>query len=97
MQRRLVLSWRAIVISYVVYYNYYYIMATLTVRLSDKEKEELLRYGSISQGLREGIRLYVKEKKRQDALRKLAELQKKYTVKTSSSEIVEMIREDRHR
>lgn len=72
-------------------------MATLTVRLSDKEKKELLQYGSISQGLREGIRLYVKTKKRQAALRKLAELQKRYPVKASSSEIVEMIREDRRR
>lgn len=72
-------------------------MTTLTVRLSDKEKRELLEYGSISQGLREGIHLYVRSKKRQAALRKLAVLQKKYPVKTSSSEIVRMIREDRHR
>ncbi len=72
-------------------------MVTLTVRLSDKEKKELLKYGTISDGLREGIRLYVREKKKREALRRLQELQNKNPVTIPTSEIVRMIREDRHR
>ena len=79
-----------------MYYTEYY-MTTLTVRLSDKEKKELLKYGTVSEGLREGIRLYINAKKKQGTLRKLEKLQKKNPVTILSSEIVRSIREDRNR
>ena len=72
-------------------------MPTLTVRLSDKEKEELLKYGTVSQGLREGIQLYLRTTRKQQALRRLGELQKANPLKLSSSEIAKMIRDDRNR
>ena len=74
-----------------------YYMTTVTVRLSDKEKKELLKYGTISEALRQGIQLYVRARKKQKILRRLEELQKKNNVKISSSEIAKMIREDRNR
>ncbi|HKW04200.1 MAG TPA: hypothetical protein VJN71_02765 [Nitrososphaerales archaeon] len=72
-------------------------MATFIVRLSEKEKKELLKYGSISEGHREGIQLYVKAKRRREIMRELDELQRKNPVEISSSEIVRSIREDRDR
>ncbi|HKW04030.1 MAG TPA: hypothetical protein VJN71_01905 [Nitrososphaerales archaeon] len=79
-----------------IVYKIYY-MAILTVRLSDKERKDLLKYGSVSEGLREGIRLYLRAKKKKEILRRLEELQKKNPVEITSAEIVRMIKEDRSR
>ena len=35
-------------------------MPTLSVRLTEEEKKELLEYGGLSKGVREGVRLYLK-------------------------------------
>ena len=70
-------------------------MPTVSVRLTEEEKKELIEYGGLSKGVREGIRLYLKAKKSQEIFRKLGELQRKNPVKTASEKEVELIREDR--
>ncbi len=70
-------------------------MAIITVRLSEKEKTGLEKYGKISDVIRDAIRLYVNDKKARDALKRMEEWQKKNTIATTSDEIVTMIREDR--
>ena len=70
-------------------------MPTVSVRLTEEEKKELLEYGGLSKGVREGIRLYLKAQKSQEIFRKLEELQRKNPVKTASEKEVELIRQDR--
>ena len=70
-------------------------MPTVSVRLTEEEKKELIEYGGSQRGFREGIRLYFKTKKSQEIFRKLGELQRKNPVKTASEKEVELIREDR--
>ena len=70
-------------------------MPTVSVRLTEEEKKELLEYGGLSKGVREGVRLYLKAQKSQEIFRKLEELQRKNPVKTASEKEVELIRQDR--
>ncbi len=61
-----------------------YHMPTVSVTLTKKQKKELLVYGGLSKGLKEGVGLYLKAQRSQDLFRKLEELQKRYPVKTAS-------------
>ena len=70
-------------------------MPTVSVRLTEEEKKELLEYGGLSKGFREGVRLYLKAQKSQEIFRKLEDLQRKNPVKTASEKEVELIRQDR--
>lgn len=70
-------------------------MAAINVRLTEKEKAALEKYGKISDLVRDAIRMYVNNRKTTEALRKLKEYQKKNQVTTTSEEIVAMLREDR--
>jgi len=70
-------------------------MPTVSVRLTEEEKKELLEYGGLSKGVREGVRLYLKAQKSQEIFRKLEDLQRKNPVKTASEKEVELIRQDR--
>ncbi len=70
-------------------------MPTVSVRLTEEEKKELLVYGGLSKGVREGVRLYIKAQKSQEIFRKLEDLQKRNPVKTGSEKEVELIRKDR--
>ena len=70
---------------------------TVCVRLTDEEKKELQKYGSLSKVLRKAMKFYLNNMKSQEILTKLEELQAKNPVKTSREEIVRMIREDRNR
>lgn len=70
-------------------------MTVITVRLSDKEKAQLEKYGKISDVVRDALQMYVNNKKAREAIKRLAEYQKKNPVTTSKDEIVAMIREDR--
>jgi len=70
-------------------------MTTITVRLSEKEKNALEKYGRISDVVRDAIKMYINNKKTREALRRLEEYQKKNPVTTTREEIVAMIREDR--
>ena len=70
-------------------------MPTVRVRLTEEEKKELLEYGGLSKGVREGIRLYLKAQKSQEIFRKLEDLQRENPVKAASEKEVELIRQDR--
>jgi len=70
-------------------------MPTVSVRLTEEEKKELLEYGGLSKGVREGVRLYLKAQKSQEIFRKLGDLQRKNSVKTTSEKEVELIRQER--
>ena len=72
-------------------------MTTVCVRISEEEKRQLQKYGKLSDTLREAMNLYLKRKKSDQLLRKLADLQAKNPIKTSPEEIVKLIREDRDR
>ncbi len=72
-------------------------MPTVSVRLSEEEKKQLIEHGGLSKGVREGIRLYLKAQKSREIFRKLEELQRKNPVRTTSEREVELIREDRGR
>jgi len=67
----------------------------VSVRLTEEEKKELIEYGGLSKGVREGIRLYLRAQKSREIFRKLEELQKKNPAKTASEKEVELIRQDR--
>ena len=67
----------------------------MSVRLTEEEKKELIEYGGLSKGVREGIRLYLRAQKSREIFRKLEELQKKNPAKTASEKEVELIRQDR--
>ena len=71
-------------------------MPTVSVRLTEEEKKELLEYGGLSKGIREGVRLYLKAQNSREILHKLKELQKE-SLKTASEKEVKLIREDRTR
>ena len=70
-------------------------MTVITVRLSEKEKESLAKYGKISDVVRDAIRMYINNKKAREAIEELKELQRRYPIKTTTEEIVRLIREDR--
>jgi Arc/MetJ-type ribon-helix-helix transcriptional regulator len=70
-------------------------MAVITVRLSEKEKTSLEKYGKISDVIRDALRLYVNDKKARDALKRMEGWQKKNPLTETADEIVAMIREDR--
>ena len=72
-------------------------MTTVCVRITEEEKRELIKYGSLSHTLREAMKLYLNTKKYEDVLAKLKELQAKNPIKTTTEEEVKMIREDRNR
>jgi uncharacterized protein YbcI len=72
-------------------------MKTVCVRISEEEKRELEKYGTLSDTLREAMKLYLSTKKSDEVLRRLRQLQAKNPVKTTDEEIVKMIGEDRNR
>jgi hypothetical protein len=67
------------------------------VRISEEEKQELEKYGKLSDTLRAAMKLYLNTKKSAEVLCRLRELQARNPIKTSDEEIVRMIREDRNR
>jgi len=72
-------------------------MNTVCVRITEEEKNELKKYGSLSHTLREAMKLYLNAKQSEELLRKLAKLQAANPVKTSSEQEVSLIKEDRNR
>lgn len=70
-------------------------MITISVRLTEKDKVELEKYGKISDLVRDAIRMYINNKRSQETLRKLKEYQKKNQVTTTTEEIIAMLKEDR--
>jgi hypothetical protein len=72
-------------------------MKVVSVRISEEEKCQLVKYGRLSDTLREGMKLYLSRKKSEELLRKLGELQAKNSIKTSTLAEVKLILEDRNR
>ena len=70
-------------------------MTIITVRLSDKEKSALEKYGKISDVVRDAIQMYIDNKKKKHVIRKLEELQKRNKLELTTEQIVASIREDR--
>jgi hypothetical protein len=70
-------------------------MTGITVRLSEKEKAALEKYGRISDVVRDAISMYINSRKAREAIEELKDLQRKYPIKTTTGEIVKLIREDR--
>lgn len=70
-------------------------MTIITVRLSEKEKTALEKYGRISDVVRDAISMYVNNRKAREAIEELKDLQRRYPVKTTAGEIARLIREDR--
>jgi uncharacterized protein YlbG (UPF0298 family) len=70
-------------------------MTAITVRLSDKDKAALEKYGKISDVVRDEIRMYINNNQARDALKRLKNYQKKNPISTTTEEIVALIREDR--
>ncbi len=70
----------------------------MSVRLTGEEKKELIEYGGLSKGVREGVRVYLKAHKSRETFHKLEELQKRRTPSRLLSEReVKLIRVDRTR
>ena len=72
-------------------------MTTVSVRLSEEERRELLKYGNLSESLREGLRLYLGKKKSEKLTRRLEALQSSNPIKTSTAADLKLIRQDRNR
>jgi Arc/MetJ-type ribon-helix-helix transcriptional regulator len=72
-------------------------MPTISVRISDEQKRALLKYGPLSDSIRDALRLYLDTKRSDELLRKLQEIQRKNRVQTTSVEDVRLIKEDRAR
>jgi len=69
---------------------------TLTVRLSEREKQELQKHGTLSDVVREAIRLYLRTKNSKRTISRLKELQKE-PISTTISDDLKLIRADRDR
>jgi Arc/MetJ-type ribon-helix-helix transcriptional regulator len=72
-------------------------MPTISVRISEQQKRALLKYGPLSNSIRDALRLYLDTKRSEQLLRRLQELQREDRVQTTSVEGVKLIREDRSR
>jgi Arc/MetJ-type ribon-helix-helix transcriptional regulator len=72
-------------------------MPVISVRISEEQLRELLRYGSISQAVREGLKLYLNRRKSEEALSRLERLQSINKPRTTAKEEVKLIKEDRAR
>jgi Arc/MetJ-type ribon-helix-helix transcriptional regulator len=69
---------------------------TITVRLSERERNELQKYGKISEVVREALRLYLRTKDSKRIIARLKELQKSH-LRTTIQEDLRLIRADRER
>ncbi|MDG6995822.1 MAG: hypothetical protein JRN52_07860 [Nitrososphaerota archaeon] len=72
-------------------------MPTIGVRISEKEKKELSEFGSVSEAVREGLKMYLRRKKTIKILRKLERLQIDNPMRTMTLEDIELLRTDRKR
>jgi hypothetical protein len=72
-------------------------MSTVSVRISEEQKRQLQKYGKLSDTLREGMKLYLENKKSEELFCKLEKLQAENPIKTSTEDEVRLIRETRSR
>ena len=72
-------------------------MPTISVRISEEQKEALLKYGPLSSSIRDALRLYLNSKRSDQLLRTLQDMQREDRVRTTSVEDARLIGEDRGR
>ena len=72
-------------------------MPTITVRISDDEKKRLLKHGALSKSVREALELYLNTRRSQELIEKLEKLQQKNAIRTTVTQEVKMINQDRKR
>jgi hypothetical protein len=70
-------------------------MPTISVRISEEEKKKLLRYGPLSDTVRDAIELYVRDRKSREFVRRLKRFQQENPVKVDRDELVRIIHEGR--
>jgi Arc/MetJ-type ribon-helix-helix transcriptional regulator len=72
-------------------------MPTVSVRISEEQKKALLKYGPLSDSIRDALRLYLDTKRSDQLLLRLQELQRENRMQTTSVEDVKPIKKDRSR
>ncbi len=72
-------------------------MPTVSVRISEEQKNALLKYGPLSSSIRDALRLYLDSKRSDQLLLTLRDMQREDRVRTTSVEDARLIREDRGR
>jgi Arc/MetJ-type ribon-helix-helix transcriptional regulator len=72
-------------------------MPTVSVRISEEQKKALLKYGPLSDSIRDALRLYLDTKRSDQLLLRLQELQRENRMQTASVEDVKLIKKDRSR
>lgn len=70
-------------------------MPTISVRVTEEERKKLLRYGPLSDTVREALDFYMRNKKSREFVQKLRQFQQENPVKVDTDEIVRIIREGR--
>ena len=70
-------------------------MPTISVRISDEERRKLLKYGPVSETVRDAIGFYLTERKKREFVRRLKQFQAEHPVKVDPDEIVRIVREGR--
>jgi hypothetical protein len=70
-------------------------MPTISVRISEQERKKLLRYGPLSDTVREALDLYIRDKKSREFVKRLRQFQQENPVKVDPDEIVRLIHEGR--
>ena len=72
-------------------------MTAITVRITKEEKQDLKKHGEISKVVREAITNYLSSTKSVETIKRLEELQKNDTTKTTTQQEINLIRKDRQR
>lgn len=70
---------------------------TITIRLSETERQELQKRGRLSAVVREAIRLYLRAENSKRVISRLKQMQSKTTLRTSIDQDLRLIRADRER
>lgn len=72
-------------------------MTAITVRITEKEKQDLKKHGEISKVVREAITNYLSSTKSIETIKQLEELQKNNAIKTTTQQEINLLRKDRQR
>jgi hypothetical protein len=70
-------------------------MPTISVRITEEERKKLLRYGPLSDTVRDALDLFMRDRKSREFVLKLRQFQQENPVKVDHDEIVRIIREGR--
>ena len=71
-------------------------MPTISVRISDEERKRLVKYGPLSETVRQALEMYVREKRKWEVIEELRQYQREHPVHVNADEIVRIIREGRN-